>query len=323
MVHRSLTPKRRKMCIVDLGFISAVLVVLKGSAVVLVLNGLLLAQSEQKAFASAEDASQALFAAVQTGDRAAMLNIFGRGGNEVIYMGDAVEDRNTREQFVAKYKEMHRLAQERDGTTTLYIGSENWALPVPLVDESGAWHFDTEASKKEILFRRIGDNEYAVIDVCHALVNAQNDYYSQSRGGRVQQYAQAFASDEGQYNGLFLKTAEGEPESPIGLLAAYSGSADGTRQQENNSRLHGYYFRILTAQGKSASGGARSYLVNGQMTSGFAILAYPADYRSSGVMTFIVNQSGDVFQKDLGTKTAELAAAMKEYGPDETWEMTE
>lgn len=324
MVQPSFSPKGRKIRFVNLCFISAALMVLKGAAVLLVLNALLIAQSEQRTFASPEDASRALFAAVQTGDRTAMLDIFGPGGNDVISMGDAIEDHSTRDQFVAKYREMHRLSEEPNGKITLYIGAENWALPVPLVAESGAWHFDTDAGKTEILLRRIDDNEYAVIEVCHALANAQGGYYSQSGDGKGQKYAKALASADTQHNGPFWTNVDDEAGRPIEPLAASSGSAVyGARQGKEKLHFHGYYFRVLTRQGTSASGGARSYLVDGQMTSGFAIVAYPAEYHASGVMTFIVNQAGDVYQKDLGTETERVATAMKEYDPDETWEMSD
>lgn len=316
MLWLCLTPKLRKTCLVNLCLVSGM---------VLLLSGLPLAQqSGKKTFPSAEDASQALIAAVQAGDEAALLEIFGPDGQQIISSGDRVQDKNTGDQFVAKYQEMHRLAQEPDGTTTLYIGAENWPVPVPLVNKGGVWSFDTETGKKEVLFRRIGRNEYAAMDTCHALVDAQNDYYSQPRDGRVQQYAPAFASAEGRHNGLFWKTADGEPESPIGpLVVDAAGVGYRKPQGEEPSPFHGYYYRILTGQGKPAQGGAKSYMVNGEMTGGFAILAYPADYRSSGVMTFIVNQTGVIYQKDLGPKTAEVAGGMKEYAPDKTWKKAE
>jgi len=294
-------------------------------AVVLALSGFLLAQQPgQKTFPTAEAASQALFSAAQAGDQSALLEVFGPAGSEIISSGDSVQDTGARDQFVSRYQEMHRLAQEPDGTTTLYIGAENWPVPVPLVKKGGAWFFDTETGKKEILFRRIGHNEYAAMDVCQALVSAQNDYYSQARDGRVQQYAQVFASDDGQHNGLFWKTADDEPESPIGPLVADAAGAGYRKPQGDESvPFHGYYFRILTGQGKSAPGGAKSYIVDGNMTGGFAILAYPADYRSSGVMTFVVNQSGVIYEKDLGVKTGEIAGAMKLYDPDRTWKKAE
>jgi len=292
---------------------------------VLIVSGLGFAQQAgQKTFPSAEDASQALFAAAQSGDKSTLLDILGPAGAPIVSSTDDVQDNNSREQFVAKYQQMHRLARQPDGTTTLYVGAENWPVPLPLVSKGGAWYFDTEAATKEILFRRIGKNEFAAMEVLDALIDAENDYYSESRDGKPQQYAAKFASDEGKHNGLYWKTSEGEPESPAGPLVAYAtGEGYGKKEAEGPSPFHGYYYRILTAQGKSAHGGAKSYIVNGDMTGGFALLAYPADYRSSGVMTFIVGQDGVIYQKDLGPKTAELASAIKEYSPDKTWHKAE
>jgi hypothetical protein len=312
-VAPSLTSKFWNIRLLNLGLISAV---------VLVEVGLSHAQlSGQKTFASPEEASQALFAAAQTGGQAALVDIFGPDGNEIIATGDSVQDQDGREQFIAKYKEMHRLAAEPDGTTTLYVGAYNWAFPVPLVYESRAWHFDTEAGEKEILYRRIGDNELAAIDICYELVSAEIEYYNRlPDGNKIHQYAQKIASDNGEHNGLFWKTADGEPESPIGpLLADALGVNYGQPQQGGSSPFHGYYYRTLTRQGKTAGGGAKSYIVKGEMILGFAFVAYPAQYRSSGVMTFIVNQSGMIYQKDLGPQTTDLAGAMSEYAPDETW----
>lgn len=317
MLQMSLLPQTRNLRLTEMSFVLA--------SLLLSLSGLVLAQQPgQKTFTSPEQASQALFAAAQSDDKTTLLEIFGPAGRQIISSGDEVQDKNSRDQFVARYQQMHRLAKEPDGTTTLYIGAENWPVPLPLVNKSGAWYFDTETGKKEILFRRIGRNEFAVIEVCHALVEAEHDYYSQSRDGKSQQYAQKFISDEGKHNGLYWKTSEGDPESPIGPLVAYATNEGyGKRQGEGPSPFHGYFYRILTSQGKSASGGAKNYLVNGEMIGGFAILAYPADYRSSGVMTFIVNQNGVTYQKDVGPHTAELAKAMKEYAPDKTWHKAE
>ncbi len=281
-------------------------------------------QPGQKTFASADEASQALFAAAQSGDKTALLDILGPAGAPIVSSSDDVQDKKSRDEFVTRYQEMHRLAKEPDGTTTLYIGAENWPVPLPLVSKSGFWYFDTATATQEILFRRIGKNEFAAMEVLDALIDAENDYYSQSRDGKRQQYAQKFASDEGQNNGLYWKASEGEPQSPAGPLVAYAaGEGYGKKQSEGPSPFHGYYYRILTGQGKSAPGGAKSYVVNGEMTGGFAFLAYPADYRSSGVMTFIVNQDGVIYEKDLGPKTAGLASAMKEYSPDKSWRKAE
>jgi hypothetical protein len=295
------------------------------SAAVFLFSGLLSAQQPtQKSFTTAEEAAHSLFTAAQAGDQVAMLEIFGSAGNEIISSGDSVQDKNTLEQFIAEYKEMHRLAAEPDGTTTLFVGADNWPLPVPLINANGLWHFDTEAGKNDILLRRIGQNEFAATDTCRALVSAQMEYYSEPRDGKVQQYAQAFASDKGRHNGLFWGVGDGEPESPIGpLVAAAAGVGYGQPQNGDRSPFNGYYYRILTKYGNVSGGAVKSYIVNGEMIGGFAILAYPADYRSSGVMTFIVDYSGVIYQKDLGDKTTEVATVMKEYSPDETWQRTE
>jgi len=310
------TAKRKQMCRLHLYLVSGV---------ALCLNMSVFAQQPgQKTFASPEAASKALFAAALADDQAAMLVIFGPSGNEITSTGDALEDTNTRDQFVAKYREMHHLGEEPNGSVTIYIGGEDWPFPVPLVNSNGAWHFDTEAGEKEILYRRIGENEFAAMNVCHALVDAEKEYYRQPWEGNVQQYAQVLVSDENQHNGLFWKASDGEPESPIGPLLAYAaGPVDGHPQGYESSPFHGYYYRILTGQGEASPGGVKSYIVNGKMIGGFAVIAYPAEYRSSGVMTFIVNQSGVIYQKDLGDETGETASAMIAYAPDKTWEKAE
>jgi hypothetical protein len=317
MPQRSLIQETEKHSLANVGSLLPLLL--------LILAGIAFSQQTgQKTFPSADDASQALFAAAQSGDKSAMLEILGPAGAPIVSSSDDVQDKKSRDEFVTKYQQMHRLAKELDGTTTLYVGAENWPVPLPLVSRGGVWYFDTEAATKEILFRRIGKNEFAAMEVLDALIDAENDYYSQSRDGKPQQYAQKFASDEGQDNGLYWKTSEGEQESPAGPLVAYAaGEGYGKKQGEEPSPFHGYFYRIMTAQGKSAPGGAKSYIVNGEMTGGFALLAYPADYRSSGVMTFIVNQDGIIYQKDLGPKTAELASTIKEYAPDKTWHKAE
>jgi len=277
-------------------------------------------QRGQRTFSSPEDASNALVAAVQSADDKAMLEILGADGKQIVSSGDDVEDAQNRAKFLQKYQEMHRLVREPDGTTTLYIGAENWPTPIPLLNKGDAWYFDTEAGKKEILFRRVGRNEMSAIRVCQELVNAQKEYYS----AQHEEYAQNIMSDEGQHNGLYWKAAESEPQSPIGPLIA-SAVAEGyaKRQDGAPTPYRGYYFHVLTRQGKNGQGGAKNYLVNGKMTGGFAFVAYPAEYRSSGVMTFIVSEDGVVFQKDLGRKTDGLAKAMKEYNPDSSWRKAE
>jgi hypothetical protein len=278
----------------------------------------------QRTFSSAAEASRALFLAAQAGDERALLKIFGPDGKEIVSSGDAVEDKNGRDQFVQKYQEMNRLVEEPDGTVRLYIGAENWPMPIPLVNKSGAWYFDTGAGRAEILFRRIGRNEIAAIRVLQELVDAQKEYYSEPRDNAVKQYAQKFVSDQDKHNGLYWKTSNGEAESPIGPLVAYA-SSEGYPKDANfgPAPFQGYYYSVLTRQGKNASGGAKNYIVNGNMTRGFAFLAYPAEYAASGVMTFIIDQDGIVYQKNLGPNTANLAKALSVYDPDETWEKVE
>ena len=216
---------------------------------------------------------------------------------------------------------MHRLAYDSDGDVVLYVGADNWPLPIPLVKKNNQWMFDTAAGEKELVYRRIGANELYTIDVLDNLVEAQNEYadLERQRTGAAQ-YAQKILSDEGRRDGLYWPVAEGAPESPIGPLIAKAVS-EGYRRGEVGKPVpfHGYYYRVLTAQGKSAEGGARHYIRDGRMTEGFAFLAYPATYRSSGVMTFMVNQDGDVMQKDLGPDTVRRAQEIKSYNPDSTW----
>src|SRR5206468_5012650 len=278
----------------------------------------------RRTFASPAEASRALFLAAQAGDPTALLKIFGPDGKEIVSSGDPMEDKNSRDQFVRKYQEMNRLVEEPNGTVRLYIGAENWPMPIPLVNKSGAWYFDTGAGREEILFRRIGRNEIAAIRVLHELVDAQKEYYSEPRDNAVKQYAQKFVSDQDKHNGLYWKTSNGEAESPIGPLVAYA-SSEGYPKDPNfgPGPFQGYYYGVLTRQGKNASGGAKNYIVNGNMTRGFAFLAYPAEYGASGVMSFIVDQDGIVYQKDLGPNTANLAKALSVYDPDKTWEKVE
>jgi hypothetical protein len=277
-------------------------------------------QKGQKTFSSPEDASNALVMAMQNNDEKAMLDVFGPDGKQIVSSGDETEDARSRANFVKRYQEMHRLMKEPDGTTTLYIGARNWPTPIPLVNKGDSWYFDTEAGKKEILYRRIGRNEMSTIRVSHELVAAEKEYSATQRN----QYAQKIFSDEGQHNGLYWKAAEGEPQSPMGPLVA-SAVAEGYVKGEGAAPTpyRGYYYRILTRQGKNVPGGAKNYVVNGQMTGGFAFVAYPAEYRSSGVMTFMVNQDGVVYQKDLGKKTEGVAKAMKEYNPNSSWQKVE
>jgi hypothetical protein len=277
-------------------------------------------QPGQTTFSSAADAGTALVTAAQNNDERVMLDILGPDGKQIVSSGDDAEDAQNRANFVEKYQEMHRLVKEPDGTTTLYIGAENWPTPIPLVNKGNSWYFDTEAGKQEILYRRIGENETSTIRVCQELVAAQKEYHA----AQHDEYAQTIFSDQGQHNGLYWKAGDGEPQSPIGPLVAsavakgYAKSPDGAP-----TPYRGYYYLVLTHQGKNGPGGAKNYVVNGKMTGGFAFVAYPAEYRSSGVMTFIVGQDGVVYERDLGKKTDAAANAMKEYNPNSRWQEAE
>ena len=278
----------------------------------------------QKTFSSPAQASEALFRAAQAGDTRPLLRIFGADGKEIVFSGDPVEDKNNREEFVKKYQEMNRLVKEPDGTIRLYVGAENWPMPIPLVSKDNRWHFDTAAGKEEILFRQIGRNEITAIRVLHELVDAEKEYYAEPRDWIVRQYAQKLLSDDGKHNGLYWKTQGGEPESPIGRHLAYAGVDNATADSSSAAGpFYGYYFRILSKQGEDAAGGAKDYIVDGTMTGGFAFVAYPAQYSVSGIMTFIVRQDRVVYHKDLGPNTAAVAKAFDEYNPDQQWERVE
>jgi hypothetical protein len=283
----------------------------------------LAAQSSQKTFDSPTKAAAALLTAVKSGDTNELMMIFGPRGKELLSSGDPVADKNNRSQFIQKYEEMNRLATEPDKSVTLYIGAENWPFPIPLVQKNGAWLFDTAKGKKEVLFRRIGRNEDFTTDTLESLVEAQKEYASQTHDqDNMKQYAQKVLSDDGKHNGLYWKAAKGEPQSPIGPLIA-EAAKQGYAKQAGPTPFHGYLYRVLLSQGKDAPGGAMDYMTNGKLTRGFALVAYPAEYRNSGVMTFIVNQSGQVYQKDLGSNTANIAASMKDYNPDKSWQPAE
>jgi Protein of unknown function (DUF2950) len=280
--------------------------------------------ASQKTFASPAEAVQALISAAQRNDTEEVKRILGPEAPSLLSSGDPVADKNDRDRVLKKYEEMHRLVVEPDKSVMLYLGAENWPFPIPLVEKNGVWSFDTVAGKKEILFRRIGRNEFATIDTLNALVEAQKEYASMPRdGGPVGQYAQKLLSDEGKHNGLFWKSAPGEPQSPIGPLIGNAAGEGYTKSKEGPTPFHGYIYRIIQAQGRSAAGGAMNYMSNGKLTRGFAILAYPAKYRNSGVVTFIVGSDGKVYQKDLGPRTAAIAKAMTQYNPDKTWTLAE
>jgi Protein of unknown function (DUF2950) len=276
----------------------------------------------QKRFASAEDGVQALIAALKAGDVKAMLDVLGRAARPLITSGDPVADRHGRERVVQKYEESHSLARSGETKAVLQVGKDDWPFPIPLVKGETGWRFDTQAGKEEILNRRIGRNELAAIEVCRAYVDAQREYYLRNpQGDALLQYAQQFASTEGERDGLYWPAAPGEEASPLGPLVA-NARGEGYKKGEVGKSIpyHGYYYRILKAQGPDAPGGAYTYVVNGKMLGGFALVAYPASWGNSGVMTFSVNHDGVVYQKDLGPNTSAAARAMTQFNPDSTWE---
>jgi len=278
----------------------------------------------QKTFNSATEASDAFAAAIHEHDEGAMLAILGLAGKDLISSGDPVADRNKQDTFSANYRASHQFAAAGDGRTFLYIGLNNWPTPIPLQkNEAQQWYFDTDYGKQEILYRRIGSDELNVIKVCTAIVDAQQDYYATLHDGAAEhQYAQRFRSTAGTQNGLYWEVKAGAqpPESPLGPLVA-EAAIEGYQHHAAGQPhpFHGYLYRLLTSQGANAPAGARNYIVNGKMTGGFGLVAYPVSYRDSGVMTFIVNQDGQIYQKDLGPQTSQIAGAMVAYEPDATW----
>lgn len=287
-------------------------------------------QSEpaQRVFNSAEEARQALITAVQAKDHDALRAIFGPLARE-LEPGDPVEQAAEFEHFARHVQEGVELVKEGEAKAVLHIGDEKWPFPVPIVKKGDSWRFDTEAGREEILTRRIGRNELLAINVCRAYVEAQREYYTMPEpdGVQIPKYAQHMISRTGKRDGLYWPTAAGEKESPLGPLVA-KAKEQGYMQKRNPGEsgprpFHGYYFRILKRQGPSAPGGKFSYVVNGNMVVGHALVAYPARWGVSGVMTFIVNQRGRVYQKNLGPKTAEIARKMKSYNPDLSWKLVE
>jgi len=273
-------------------------------------------------FGSPQAAVSALVAADKADDIKALSSILGPDADQILSSGDPVADKTARDDFARRYQEMHRLEYDDQGRVILYVGANNWPVPIPIVKKNSGWVFDMAAGKDELLYRRIGRNELFTIKVLEDLADAQAEYASEARDGEsTNQFAQKILSDPGKHNGLYWEAAEGQPESPIGPLVA-SANAEGYRKDSggNPTPFHGYYYKVLTRQGRTAPGGAKNYLHHGKMTKGFAFLAYPAEYRASGVMTFMINQDGVIVQKDLGPDTASLASEIAGYNPDKTWQ---
>jgi hypothetical protein len=275
----------------------------------------------QKHFETPEEAVQALIDALRKDDTKQLGEVLGPGSGPLLFSGDKVADTRGRESFLREYDERHHL-EAGGGKIVLYVGSDDYPFPIPVVPDGPSWRFDTPEGKEEILNRRIGRNELSAIQVCLAYVDAQREYYAQARKqGQVLEYAQRLASTPGKRDGLYWEAKAGEPESPLGPFVA-KARTEGYRKgtQQGPIPYHGYYYRILTGQGSDAPGGATDYVANGHMIGGFGMVAFPAQYGASGVMTFIVNHDGVVYQKDLGPNTATLAKQMKLFNPDSSWQ---
>jgi hypothetical protein len=278
------------------------------------------ATPQQKTFSSPEEAVKSAVAAARGSNDQELLAIFGPQSKDVISSGDPVADRERRDQFLAAYDERHRMMAEGENIV-LIVGNNDWPFPIPLVKQGDRWIFDTAQGREEILNRRIGANELFTIQTLLAIVDAEREYAMKDRDKNgLLDYAPKFISDPGKKNGLYWDVKAGEPESPLGPIMK---QARNEGYKSGAPSYHGYVYRILTAQGKDASGGAYSYFLKGRMVGGFAVIAYPVEYGNSGVMTFIVNHEGRVFQKDFGKNTASAAAAIKEFNPDATWKEVE
>jgi hypothetical protein len=279
--------------------------------------------ADEKTFASPQEAVNALVVAAKNHNTNALHSIFGPAGHDLV-SPDAVQATEGFKLFVQRLTEKTQLINNSDSNVTLEIGADGWPFPISLVKQGGRWFFDTAAGKEEILARRVGMDEMGAINVCNAYVGAQREYASQDRmGDGVLAYAQFLHSTPGTHDGLFWPAKPGEELSPLGPLVAQA-RVEGyhrTAKMLNNeqSPYHGYYFKILTRQGKHAPGGKYKYIINGRMIAGFAFVAWPTEWSNTGVMTFIVNQQGNVYQKNLGPKTAKIAKAITTYDPDDTW----
>lgn len=286
-------------------------------------------ETPQLSFNSPDDALQSVVTALRAHDTKKLEEIFGPDSGDLVFSGDSVNDQLTFDRFITAYDQKHQLTTNDDGSVTIVVGNDDWPMPIPLVkDQSGkAWIFDTANGKDEVIARRIGRNELSVIEVCKAICDAEREYAQRDPNhDEVPEYARKFISDPGKTNGLYWPTDADNPPSPLGAAVAeaqgegYSikpGSSDEPRPYD------GYLFRILTAQGENAAGGAMDYVINDKFIGGFAVVAWPVNYGSSGIMTFVTNYSGDVYQKDLGQETDKLARGMTKYNPDSSWKKAE
>ncbi len=277
-------------------------------------------QPGQRTFKSPDAAAAALVAALKSDDSAALAAILGIKSRQALSSGDAVADHNDVAGFIRSYEQMHRFANGPDGKYYLLVGAQNWPMPFPLATRGSQWFFDTAYGEAELHYRRIGRNELAAINVIGEVVKAQNDYFRQTHDGQTHVYAARLISDTGKQNGLYWKAAPGEPPSPIGPLVA-AASKEGYRAagKDHPQQYYGYLYKLLTAQGPDAPGGAKDYMKDGKLSGGFAVLAYPAQYRRSGVATFIAGPDGTIYEKDLGPKTQAVASAITQFDPDKSW----
>jgi hypothetical protein len=275
----------------------------------------------QERFGTPDDAVGALIAAAKAADQAALLRVLGPGSREIVSSGDSVADANARKRVVEAYDAKHQVVMEGADKAVLVIGDEDWPFPIPLVRAKGQWSFDTAAGRDEILFRRIGRNELRTVETCLAFVDAQEEYAEKGIAGNGV-YAQRIVSTAGKKDGLYWPAQSGEQDSPLGELAAAAAS-EGYRAGQQRIPYHGYYYKVLTRQGSDARGGTLDYVVRGKMIGGFALVAYPAEYRSSGVMTFLVSHHGKVYEKDLGPGTARIAEGMTAFNPDGSWQQVD
>jgi hypothetical protein len=274
------------------------------------------ASQSQQAYPTPEDAVAALAAAVKSGTKTAILKVLGNSAEDVVESGDEVADAETRQRFLSAYDVRHSIKAEGNKKAMLILGADDFPFPIPLVNSKSGWEFDTDQGRIEILYRRIGRNELDAIQTCLAFVDAENEYADKDRGDGAGAYAQRIVSTPGKKDGLFWR--DDRDPSPLGELAAQA-SAEGYKVDGQGAPYHGYYFRILKGQGSDAPGGAFNYVVKGKMIGGFALIAYPAEYGNSGVMTFLVNHACTVYHTDLGNRTEAIARRVTLFDPDQTW----
>lgn len=276
-----------------------------------------------QSFPTPDDAAKTLLEAIKNDDKDQLMALFGHQETELLSSGDDVEDKNNRSEFAALAQEKMHIETLDGSKAIMLVGDLDWPFPIPIVKKGDSWQFDAEQGREEIINRRIGRNELSTVNAMQGYIEAQFDYANTDRDDDgVLEYAQKLQSDPGKFDGLFWEAEDGEPQSPLGPLFA-EARAEGFKLNgttEKPAPFHGYYYRILTRQGKNVPGGKYDYVINGNMIAGFALVAFPAEYGSSGIMTFVVNHQGKVYEKDLGPKTAQIVGKMKEYNPDSTWE---